>query len=97
MVVLPGGQPGTDNLKADARVLNLMQQMAQQGKYVTAICAAPSVLATAGLLDGKQATCFPGSGQSGRESTAWHQHILVPPDIELSGAVLRSELQRGQE
>ena len=40
MVVLPGGQPGTDNLKADVRVLKLMQQMAHQGKYVTAICAA---------------------------------------------------------
>jgi 4-methyl-5(b-hydroxyethyl)-thiazole monophosphate biosynthesis len=61
MIVLPGGQPGTNNLKADARVLKLVQQMAQQGKYVTAICAAPSVLATAGLLDGKQATCFPGA------------------------------------
>lgn len=61
MIVLPGGQPGTNNLKADARVLKLVQLMAQQGKYVTAICAAPSVLATAGLLDGKQATCFPGA------------------------------------
>jgi len=61
MVVLPGGQPGTDNLKADKRVASLMQQLAQQGKYVTAICAAPSVLASAGLLDGKQATSFPGS------------------------------------
>lgn len=61
MVVLPGGQPGTDNLKADARVLKLVQQMAHQGKYVAAICAAPSVLATAGLLDGKQATSFPGA------------------------------------
>jgi len=61
MVVLPGGQPGTNNLKADARVLNLLKQMAQQGRYVAAICAAPSVLATAGLLDGKQATSFPGA------------------------------------
>jgi protein deglycase len=61
MVVLPGGQPGTNNLNADTRVLKLVQQMAQQGKYVTAICAAPSVLAAAGLLDGKQATSFPGA------------------------------------
>jgi 4-methyl-5(b-hydroxyethyl)-thiazole monophosphate biosynthesis len=61
MVVLPGGQPGTNNLKADPRVLKLMQQMAHQEKYVAAICAAPSVLATAGLLDEKQVTCFPGA------------------------------------
>ncbi len=61
MVVLPGGQPGTNNLKADPRILEFIRKMAQQKKYVCAICAAPSVLATAGLLDGKQATSFPGA------------------------------------
>lgn len=61
MIVLPGGQPGTNNLKADPRVLKLLQRIAQQGNYVAAICAAPSVLAIAGLLDGKQATSFPGA------------------------------------
>lgn len=61
MVVLPGGQPGTNNLKADERVLKLVRRMFEAGKYVTAICAAPSVLATAGLLDGKRATSFPGA------------------------------------
>jgi len=59
MIVLPGGQPGSDNLKADKRIIALLQQMAQQGKYVAAICAAPSVLAAAGLLDGRKATCYP--------------------------------------
>ncbi len=61
MIVLPGGQPGTSNLKADKRIIALLQKMAQQGKHVAAICAAPSVLATAGLLEGKRATSFPGS------------------------------------
>lgn len=59
MLVLPGGQPGTRNLLADARVLKQVQNMAAQEKYVAAICAAPMVLAAAGLLDGKRATCFP--------------------------------------
>jgi len=61
MVALPGGQPGTNNLKADKRIIALIQRMAQQDKYVAAVCAAPSVLATAGLLDGKRATSFPGA------------------------------------
>lgn len=61
MVVLPGGQPGTNNLKADSRILALLHNMAIQGKYIAAICAAPSVLASAGLLDGKKATSFPGA------------------------------------
>jgi 4-methyl-5(b-hydroxyethyl)-thiazole monophosphate biosynthesis len=61
MIVLPGGQPGTNNLKADKRIIALLQKMSQQGKYIAAICAAPSVLATAGLLDGKRATSYPGA------------------------------------
>lgn len=61
MVVLPGGQPGTNNLKADARIVRLVQRMAAADRYVCAICAAPSVLAAAGVLDGRHATSFPGS------------------------------------
>ena len=61
MVVLPGGQPGSNNLKADPRIIAVLQKMAQQGKYIAAICAAPSVVASAGLLNGKQATSFPGA------------------------------------
>jgi len=61
MVVLPGGQPGTKNLKADPRIIRLVQEMHAKDRYLCAICAAPSILATAGLLDGKRATSFPGA------------------------------------
>lgn len=81
MLVLPGGQPGSDKLKADVRVLKLVQKMSQQGKYVTAICAAPSVLATAGLLDGKQATCFPGALDAFPQ--VMQQHSAVVEDGKL--------------
>jgi 4-methyl-5(b-hydroxyethyl)-thiazole monophosphate biosynthesis len=64
MVVLPGGQPGADHLDSDPRVPQLLQQMAGEGKYTAAICAAPKVLARAGLLDGKRATSFPGALQA---------------------------------
>ncbi len=60
MVALPGGQPGSNNLDADPRIHALLRRMAGQGKYTAAICAAPLVLAHAGLLHGKQATSFPG-------------------------------------
>lgn len=60
MVVLPGGLPGADNLAADERVSTLLRQMAEDGRYTAAICAAPKVLAGAGLLEGKRATAFPG-------------------------------------
>ncbi len=61
MIALPGGQPGSNNLRADPRIRALVQRMAQQDKYVAAVCAAPSVLAAAGVLDGKRATSFPGA------------------------------------
>lgn len=60
MAVLPGGMPGAANLAADARILKLLQTMADRGSFVAAICAAPGVLAKAGLLAGRRATSYPG-------------------------------------
>jgi 4-methyl-5(b-hydroxyethyl)-thiazole monophosphate biosynthesis len=60
MVVLPGGLPGADHLESDARVITLLRTMVREGKRVAAICAAPKVLARAGVLDGKTATGYPG-------------------------------------
>lgn len=60
MVVLPGGLPGATNLDTDPRIHALLHKMADSGKYIAAICAAPRVLGNAGLLDGKQATSYPG-------------------------------------
>jgi 4-methyl-5(b-hydroxyethyl)-thiazole monophosphate biosynthesis len=60
MIVLPGGMPGMTHLKNDPRIIALLQKMAGDGKYTCAICAAPAVLAEAGLLAGKSATSYPG-------------------------------------
>ncbi|MCK5479676.1 MAG: DJ-1/PfpI family protein [Gammaproteobacteria bacterium] len=60
MVVLPGGLPGADHLRDDVRIIRLLVQMKEAEKYTAAICAAPRVLAEAGLLDGKRATSYPG-------------------------------------
>jgi len=66
MVILPGGLPGADHLRDDPRLIKLVQQMNKEGKFVAAICAAPKALATAGVLDGKHATSYPGSIDSSR-------------------------------
>lgn len=60
MIILPGGQPGVNHLKADSRVLNLLRQMAQKKKWIGAICAAPLILKEAGLIEGLNLTSFPG-------------------------------------
>ena len=59
-IVLPGGMPGTLNLGADETVNAVIKKFAAEGKMVAAICAAPSVLGAAGLLEGRHATCHPG-------------------------------------
>jgi len=53
MIILPGGQPGTDNLNADSRVHELLKEFAAKGKMIGAICAAPTVLAAAGLASSR--------------------------------------------
>lgn len=60
MIILPGGQPGTDSLNADHRIHALLRDFASKDKLIGAICAAPVVLASSGLLAGKRATCYPG-------------------------------------
>jgi 4-methyl-5(b-hydroxyethyl)-thiazole monophosphate biosynthesis len=60
MIVLPGGLPGADHLDRDPRIRKMLDQVNGSGGYVAAICAAPKALASAGLLDGKQATSYPG-------------------------------------
>jgi 4-methyl-5(b-hydroxyethyl)-thiazole monophosphate biosynthesis len=86
MVVLPGGQPGATHLENDARILALLKSMAADGKYTAAICAAPKVLAVAGLLDGRHATCYPGS----LDAKQFPKIHLDPGAVVRDGRVLTS-------
>ncbi|NEX18746.1 DJ-1/PfpI family protein [Thiorhodococcus mannitoliphagus] len=61
MVVLPGGLPGARYLEEDGRIRAILERHQRQGSYTAAICAAPKVLASAGLLDGRRATSYPGA------------------------------------
>lgn len=59
LVVLPGGMPGTVNLKNHKGLRNLILKFFNEGKYVAAICAAPTILSELGILEGKKACCYP--------------------------------------
>ena len=59
-LVLPGGMPGSINLKDDERVIELVKKFNEKNKWICAICAGPIVLGKAGITEGKNLTCYPG-------------------------------------
>lgn len=59
MLILPGGIPGTPNLRACDPLCEKLKEFAANGKKVAAVCAAPTVLGELGILAGKKATCYP--------------------------------------
>jgi 4-methyl-5(b-hydroxyethyl)-thiazole monophosphate biosynthesis len=66
MIVLPGGLGGVASARASKEALSALRYAWDNGKFVAAICAGPTVLADLGITDGKHATCFPGcEGQMG--------------------------------
>lgn len=60
MIVLPGGLPGADHLNQDSRIHKILNNAVKNNDYIGAICAAPKVLASVGILDNKKATAYPG-------------------------------------
>lgn len=60
MIVLPGGMPGTTHLKNHEELRKVLFAYKDAGKYLAAICAAPSVYGWNGMLEGKKAICYPG-------------------------------------
>ena len=60
MAVLPGGMPGTKNLEAHEGLMAQVDAYYAGGKYVAAICAAPSIFGHRGILKGRRACCYPG-------------------------------------
>lgn len=65
VLFLPGGMPGTKNLRACRPLCDALVQANEEGRRLAAICAAPSVLGDLGLLKNKKATCYPG----------WESHL----------------------
>ena len=84
MLVLPGGMPGTKNLEAHAGLMGQVSAFYENGKYIAAICAAPSIFGHKGFLKGRNACSYP-SFESHLEGAA----VTAGP-VEISGHVITS-------
>jgi 4-methyl-5(b-hydroxyethyl)-thiazole monophosphate biosynthesis len=60
MIILPGGLGGVASIRACDKAMDAVRAVSEQGNFVAAICAGPTVLADLGITEGKQATCYPG-------------------------------------
>lgn len=80
-IVLPGGMPGTLNLQEDETVNKVIRQFATEGRLVCAICAAPSVLGAADVLEGKWATCHPGFEEKLTGAKVEEKEVVVDGNV----------------
>lgn len=81
LIILPGGQPGTENLKKDDRVIELLIKMAGQNKNIAAICAAPIVLQKAGILGNCCVTSHPSVENQLNDTIYKEDRVVVDGSI----------------
>lgn len=80
-ILLPGGMPGSTNLRDDERVINMVKSFDKKGKLVSAICAAPIVLEKAGVLKGRKATGYPGFDEEMPSCNYMDDRVVVDDNI----------------
>ncbi len=81
MLILPGGMPGTTNLKNHVDLCELLDSFHKDGKWIAALCAAPSILGDLGILEGEKATCYPGFEKSLQGAEIIDNDIVVSNKI----------------
>jgi len=86
IVICPGGMPGTKNLEACEWLIKNIRSFYENGHYIAAICAAPSIFAHMGLLQGRRACIYPGM----EEELYRHGAIDSHNRVEKSGTIITS-------
>lgn len=81
MLILPGGMPGTLNLEKSSVVQKTIDYCIENGIPVSAICAAPLILGHKGILDGKNATCYPGFEKDLIGANVMNENVVVDGNI----------------
>ena len=85
ILILPGGQPGSNNLKAHAGLNEKLIEFDRKGSKLAAICDAPLVLGGLNLLNGKEAVCYPG-----------YENTLVGANVKQIPAVTSGNITTGR-
>jgi 4-methyl-5(b-hydroxyethyl)-thiazole monophosphate biosynthesis len=80
-LILPGGGPGSQQLRDNENVRQLVANYCKLQKLVAAICAAPRVLGAAGILKGKKATCYPGIENELKDATVIDAPVVTDGNI----------------
>jgi len=81
MIVLPGGMPGTRNLEAHEGLMEQVDLFFDTGKYVGAICAAPSIFGHRGIVQGKKACCYPGFEKDMKGAQICYNSVCVDGNV----------------
>ena len=87
MIVLPGGMPGTLNLGKTKALTDNIVEFNSKGKYLAAICAAPTVFGSLNILQGKKACCYPGMEDGLLGANASEDSVCVDGNIITSRGV----------
>lgn len=85
MIVLPGGKQGTEGLEAHEGLMAQVDAFDRAGRYLAAICAAPSILGHRGILKGRRAGCYPG----------WERH-LEGAEVSMDNATVDGHVITGR-
>lgn len=80
-VYAPGGLPGAYHIRDSKEAISIFKELAEEGKVTSALCAAPIVLDEAGLLEGKDFTCYPGF--EGEINSGNHKEEITVKDGKL--------------
>ncbi|WP_058485454.1 DJ-1 family glyoxalase III [Defluviitalea phaphyphila] len=80
MLILPGG-PGVSLLHKHEELKNLIKEYNNAGKWIAAICAAPTVLGKLGILEGKKATCYPGCEADLKGALLQNEEVVLDGNI----------------
>ena len=97
MLVLPGGLGGVEEISASIPAITLIQKVEEQGHWLAAICAAPTILARLGLLDRRHATVYPGMEEDMLSAVVTGNRRVVRDGRIITGQAAGSSFDFGLE